>query len=63
MTAQRHVNAAVQADPGPCPHAAVSDQLRCLDCGATLERLTRTQALATMRRRLKTQSGSGSETT
>lgn len=40
-----------------------TDQLRCLDCGATLERLTRAQALAAMRRRLKTQSGSGSETT
>lgn len=54
MTAQRHVNAAAQADPGPCPHAAVSDTLRCLDCGAALERLTRAQALATMRATLKT---------
>lgn len=51
-----HVNAA-RPEPKPCAHATVNDQLRCVDCGATIERLTRTEALATMRATLKTKKG------
>lgn len=54
MTA--HVNAP-PPDPGPCPHATVSDQLRCVDCGATIERLDPQTAIATMRATLRKEPG------